>query len=259
MGEPVYEIYAIRYAHRVGKRSDMFLDLVERPDEPLAMDYFVWLAVCPERTVVIDTGFTAETALRMKRDYIASPVDTLRRFGIDPGAVRDVILTHLHYDHAGNVQSFPEARYLVQNDELAYWTSPLAGRASHNGDPSDYVYLVRAAYQHRVRGISGDADIMPGISVHLVRGHTPGMQVVRVNTARGIVVLASDSSHYYENIEKDRPFRTLHTVPLVYAAFDRVRELAGPDGLILPGHDPLVTDRFPAASAEFRDLVYRIA
>ncbi|MDE3077655.1 MAG: N-acyl homoserine lactonase family protein, partial [Chloroflexota bacterium] len=141
----------------------------------------------------------------------------------------------------------------------AYWTGPYAGRGGHDQDPRDFTHLVEINLRGRIRWVNGDAEVAPGITVHLVGGHTAGMQVVRVATAKGQVVLASDASHYYENIERDRPFRAVHTVPLAYAAFDRVNELAGHPELIVAGHDPLVMARFPAASAELHGLVVRIA
>ncbi len=256
-----YAVYAVRYAQRVAPRHSMFLGFVERPDEPMAMDYFTWLAVSPTHTVGIDTGFTRETAARLQRDYIASPLDTMRRLGVQPEDVSHVVVTHFHYDHAGNVEQFPNARIVLQREEMAYWTGPYAGRTAQHGQPArDFTYLVEANLAGKVQWVDGDAEIAPGVSVHLVRGHTAGMQVVRVATASGPLVLASDASHYYENIEHDRPFRAVHTVPLMYAAFDRVKELAGGRlDRVVPGHDPLVMERYPAASDALRGLVVKLA
>jgi glyoxylase-like metal-dependent hydrolase (beta-lactamase superfamily II) len=107
--------------------------------------------------------------------------------------------------------------------------------------------------------LDGDAAVVPGLSVHLVGGHTAGMQVVRVRTARGYVVLASDASHFYENIEDDRPFAILHHLPGMYGAFDRIKELADGPGLVVAGHDLEVLDRYPAPSGALDGLVAVIA
>jgi glyoxylase-like metal-dependent hydrolase (beta-lactamase superfamily II) len=94
--------------------------------------------------------------------------------------------------------------------------------------------------------------------VHLVPGHTPGIQVLRVNTARGAVVLASDTTHYYENMETGRPFATTHDAAKVIKGFEMLRELAASERHIVPGHDPLVVQRYPAASKELAGVALRL-
>ena len=56
---PNYEVYAIRYATRAAKRSDNFIG-GDPHDGPMPLDYYVWAAIGPDRSYVIDTGFTAE-------------------------------------------------------------------------------------------------------------------------------------------------------------------------------------------------------
>jgi glyoxylase-like metal-dependent hydrolase (beta-lactamase superfamily II) len=83
--------------------------------------------------------------------------------------------------------------------------------------------------------------------------------VVRVQTAGGPIVLASDATHFYANLQEDRPFSIVHSLPGMYDAFDRVRELAdGDDERIVPGHDPLVLERYPAAAPELAGLAVEI-
>ena len=120
---PEYELFAIRYATREARRADHFIG-GDPHDGPMSMDYFVWVAKGPERAFVIDCGFTEETAKKRKRTFLRSPIETLGALGIDVNAVEDVILTHLHYDHAGNFDRFPNARFHLQERELAYATHP---------------------------------------------------------------------------------------------------------------------------------------
>jgi glyoxylase-like metal-dependent hydrolase (beta-lactamase superfamily II) len=246
-----HRIFVLRYAERMSRRQHHFYGAIDRPDEPMPISYFVWLIVGPLGPILVDTGFTAETASRFGRDYIMSPPDLVRAAGVDPDDLKTVVLTHLHYDHAGGTAAFPAARFVVQEQELSYWTGPHAGRIAaglgmtHLVLPADLDRIADANAAGRVEWVEGAAVLAPGISVHRVGGHTPGMQVVRVETALGAVVLASDAAHFYENLERNRPFAILESVSGSLAAFDEARRLAAEPALVIPGHDPAVLERFP--------------
>src|SRR3981189_2811398 len=113
-----YEIYAIRYA-TMSPRTPHMNHLVPDPHETAAsdLDYFVWLIRGGGRDILVDTGFNAEEALQRSRKLTINPVDALARFGVSADAIRDVIVTHLHYDHAGNLDRFPNARFHLQERE----------------------------------------------------------------------------------------------------------------------------------------------
>jgi glyoxylase-like metal-dependent hydrolase (beta-lactamase superfamily II) len=224
------------------------------------MDYFVWVAISDDAVCCIDTGFKPETGRLRERQWIASPVETLARLGVDAAEVRHLVISHLHWDHTGNLDAFPKARIVLQDAEMAFWTGRWAGRGQfrHLHTPGDLGLLLEANAEGRIQWLDGDAEVLPGISVHRVGGHSPGMQVVRVETASGHAVIGSDATHFYENIEQDRPFRILHTLPGMYAAFDRINELASSRELVVAGHDPLIFERFPAATDELAGIVARI-
>jgi glyoxylase-like metal-dependent hydrolase (beta-lactamase superfamily II) len=118
--------------------------------------------------------------------------------------------------------------------------------------------MVREVYKGRVRFHDGDAELAPGFSLHRVGGHTRGLQVVRVHTRVGWIVLASDASHLYANMKETRPFPIVYDVPGMVAGYRRLRELADAPELIVPGHDPLVMRRYPPASAELEGMVVRL-
>jgi glyoxylase-like metal-dependent hydrolase (beta-lactamase superfamily II) len=258
MTEP-YELFAIRYATRAGRRPDFFLG-GDPHDEPMAIDYFVWVAVGPKQTVIIDTGFTPEMAVKRSRTYLRDPIDALKSLGVAVDTISDVILTHLHYDHAGNFHRFPRATFHIQDRELEFAT----GRCMLNDylrnayEVDEVVGLVRSVYAKRVRFHDGDAIITDGIRVHHVGGHSKGLQFVSVFTRRGWVVVASDASHFYENVESDRPISLVHDVEATVQGFRRLREVAPTPAHIIPGHDPLVMKRYPPVTPELADQVVRL-
>lgn len=257
-----YRIFAVKYATRDAKRADHFLDKasVPNPDGPMPMDYFVWVVRSPSRTIAIDTGFTEAAGTRRGRTFLRKPADGLKLLDVDAAQIEDVVITHMHYDHAGTVSDFARARLHLQEDELRWVTSSemFARGARGSFEVDDVVNIVKGLYDERVILHQGDWEPAPGISVHLIGGHTPGIQVVRVNTARGWVVLASDTTHYYENMESGRPFVTTHDANKVLAGFKTLQELADSPKHIVPGHDPLVMQRYPAASQQLEGVAVRL-
>jgi glyoxylase-like metal-dependent hydrolase (beta-lactamase superfamily II) len=258
-GSP-FQVYAIKYATREARSGEHFYG-GDPHDAPMPMDYYVWAVVSPERTIVVDAGFTAEVAARRGRKHLRCPTEGLEALGIDCARVPYVILTHLHYDHVGNLEKFPEATYVVQEAEMAFWTGRYAGRDHFRTivEVDDIAYLVRENFEGRLRFVAGSEEIVPGIEVHRTGGHSAGLQVVRVKTARGWVVLASDATHFYANIEQDRPYSIVSDLPRMYGAFDLVHALADSSAHLVPGHDPLVLERFPAAGKNLEGVAVRIA
>jgi glyoxylase-like metal-dependent hydrolase (beta-lactamase superfamily II) len=255
-----YSVYAVKYATREARSGEHFYG-GDPHDAPMPMDYYVWAVVSPERTIVVDAGFTAEVAARRGRKYLRCPTEGLEALGIDCARVPYIILTHLHYDHVGNLEKFPEATYVVQEAEMAFWTGRYAGRDHFRTivEVDDIAYLVRENFEGRLRFVAGSEEIVPGIEVHRTGGHSAGLQVVRVKTSRGSVVLASDATHFYANIEQDRPYSIVSDLPRMYGAFDLVHALADSSAHMVPGHDPLVMERFPAAGKELEGVAVRIA
>jgi glyoxylase-like metal-dependent hydrolase (beta-lactamase superfamily II) len=254
-----YEVFAVKYAHHERSASENFIG-GDPHDGPMPLDYFVWLARGEGREIVVDTGFSAAVAAKRGREHLRCPAAGLRLLGVDCAKVRDVIITHLHYDHVGNFDLFPAAALHLQDLEMRYATGRHMQEAKHGGayDVEDVAGMVRRAYAGRVRFHDGDAEIAPGISVHLIGGHTMGLQVVRVRTRRGWLVLASDASHFYANMEQQRPFPIVWSVEDMVDGFRRLRELADSPAHIIPGHDPLVLERYPAPSDSLRGVIARL-
>jgi glyoxylase-like metal-dependent hydrolase (beta-lactamase superfamily II) len=246
---PSWEVYALRYATHDRTARENFLNAADPHDAPMPLDFFVWLLRGPDQEILVDTGFGPEVAAKRGR-RIARPVDeALRSLGSRPESIREVIITHLHYDHAGNLDLFPNARFHLQDREIAYATGRHMCSAclSRTFEVEDVVRMVRAVYAGRTVFHDGDDEIAPGVSVHHVGGHTDGLQMVRVETASGPLVLASDASHFYANMATENPFPILFDLGAMIQGWRIARRLAGGvEDRIVPGHDPEVLRRFPA-------------
>lgn len=256
---PQYEVFAIRYGTVPRQRRDNFVG-GDPHEGPMPLDYFLWLVRGGGRSFVVDTGFGAEEAARRGRQRLREPEEGLAALGTDPRQVEDVIITHLHYDHAGGLDRFPKARFHVQDGEVAYATGRHMCHAPirHAYAVEDVVQMVRAVYAGRVEFHEGDRELAPGLSLHKIGGHTMGMQSVRVHTKRGWVVLASDASHMYANMEEGRPFPIVHNMTETLEGYRTLRRLAASPRHIIPGHDPLVMARYPAASPKLDGIVARL-
>lgn len=254
---PEYEIYAIRYAHLEQRtRKDNFIS-TDAHDGAMPMDFFVWLIRSPERTVLVDTGFGERAANERQRQLIKCPIASLEALGVTPESIQDVIITHLHYDHAGNLDKLPNARFHIQEAEVHYACGHhmCHGVFRHAYDVEDVVTLVRNVYADRVVFHEGDTALMPGIELALIGGHTKGLQSVRVHTARGWVVLASDASHYYDNMHNISPFPIVYHVGDMVDGYAKLQRLADSPDHIVPGHDPLVLRQYPRYDAKQIDIV----
>ena len=254
-----YEVYAVKYAHHARRASENFIG-GDPHDGPMPLDYFVWLIRGDGREIVVDTGFSAAMAAKRGRDHIRCPTEGLKLLHCNASEVKDVVITHLHYDHVGNFDLFPAAALHLQDREMRYATGRYMTHECFRGayEVEDVVGMVRRVYENRVRFHDGDAEIAPGISLHLIGGHTMGMQAVRVKTRRGWLVLASDASHFYANMEQTRPFPIVWSVAEMVDGYARLRSLADSAEHIIPGHDPLVLERYPAPSSELRGIAVRL-
>jgi glyoxylase-like metal-dependent hydrolase (beta-lactamase superfamily II) len=245
-----YEVLAVRYGTRQASAAEVFLNYhaYREPDRPLRMDYFFWAARGPSRTVVIDTGFSKAGGAARGRTMLMDTVPALNAAGLTPDNIAQVVLTHAHYDHIGGLPVFTRAEVIMTGDEYDFWTGPMGrrGQFAHTTEASELAHLKDLRDEGRLT-LTGQAHaVAPGIELTQVGGHTPGQAIVTVATRAGPVVLASDAVHYYEELERDRPFSTVASLADMYAAFDRIRELADGGARVVAGHDPLVAERFPA-------------
>ena len=252
----VWEIHAVRYARHERRAGENFLG-GDPHDGPMPMDYFVWVVRNPEQTVLLDTGFDAAAAAERKRELVRPVADGLKALDVDPAGIADIVISHMHYDHSGNHELFPKATYHLQDAEMAYCTGRKMREHSHRAAYSarDVQAMIGKLFAERVMFYDGDAEIAPGITLHHMGGHTQGLQVMRVKTRRGRIVLASDAMHYYRNWMERRPFPILDDIETYLAAYPRIEALADSPDHIIPGHDPKVLEIYPLSLAGVPDIV----
>ena len=255
-----YEVYALKYAdHPNRPAANNFIGHDEH-DGTMPIDYIVWLIKQGSKHWIVDTGFSQQAGESRGRRFLACPGDTLQAMGVDPASITDVIITHMHYDHCGNHHLFGGARFHLQDREIAYATGrcmcfkPM--REAY--DEEDVVAMVRRVHRGKAVFHDGDEEIAPSLSVHRIGGHTMGLQSLRIHTRKGWLVLASDAAHLYANMEQSRPFPIVYNVADMLEGHQRLYRLASSPDLVIPGHDPLVMQRYPSPSAELEGRVVRL-
>ena len=198
---------------------------------------------------MVDTGSTASMAAKRGRTIVHPVEEGLARIGVDPDRVQDVVLTHLHYDHAGNHDLFPRARFHVQEREMAFCTGRCMCHAQirQTFAAEDVKAMVDRLFADRVCFREATDTLFPGITLHHLGGHSDGLQVPRVRTARGWVVLASDATHFFANIGRGLAYPVVYDLGALFEGYRTVRRLADSESHVIPGHDPQVLAIYPPA------------
>ncbi len=254
---PAYEVYAIRY-------GDQGEDPVPASTLMLGADptqliprlaYYVWVIEGNGQTIMVDTGFAPVLAERLGSRLFFPGPDALRRLGRDPALIEDVIITHAHYDHVGNLEDFPNARFHIDTEMMPVVedTDPCHPFFRQGYGKRDCATIRRFKAEERLIEHSRVSAPWPGIELIHVGGHCRGQMAVRVQTARGPVLLASDAAHLYQEWEEELPFGVFYDMAAMLEGYRTLTRLSGSRrrGMI-PGHDVAVMDLFPAPAHELK-------
>jgi len=248
--DDLYEVVIARYGARQTVRSEAYLNyaLYHEEDGPIGLDYFVWVIRNAARTILVDTGFSTIGGERRKRTMLTHPTAIWNALGITPESAPPILLTHAHFDHAGNLDHFPGSQIIASEAELDFWSGPQAHRElfHHSVEDDELLLLRNARDEGRVTTFRGSHQAAPGVELIEVGGHTPGQSVVRVQTSDGAVVIASDAVHFYEELDRGMPFMSVADLVAMYEAFDTLNAMVD-DGTathLVSGHDASTLGRF---------------
>jgi glyoxylase-like metal-dependent hydrolase (beta-lactamase superfamily II) len=256
---PVYEVFAIRYASIPDFPVNALIADAD-PQRKFSIAMTVWLIRGNGHNILVDSGFYRPQFFKQfKVENFIKASEAVGQPGIMPAGqpaltpddITDVVITHMHWDHADGMDLFPKARIWLQKDEYTYYTGEAwQGPRTHGGiEPDDVLAAVKLNLAGRVTLVNGDAQqILPGITCYTGGKHTFQSQYVGVNTKAGTVILASDNMYLYENLEKHVPIAQTLDAASNLRAQDRMRQLAASLRLIVPGHDPAVFEKFPKVS-----------
>jgi glyoxylase-like metal-dependent hydrolase (beta-lactamase superfamily II) len=245
----VYEVYALSY----GVYPDFPVSaLLAGADKTRKTDLqmMIWLIRGPGgKNILVDTGCYHDRVVKDRGiKSLIKPSEAVAKLGLSPGDITDVIISHMHWDHADGVDLFPNAKVWIQKDEYDYYTGAAWQPGGRHGgvEPEDVLTLVRLNTEGKVNLVDGDdREIIDGVRVYTGGRHTYASQYVGVRTAGGTVVIASDNMYLYENLQKHAPIAQTFDADSNLRAQDRMKRIAARPDLIVPGHDPEVFVRFP--------------
>jgi len=194
-----------------------------------------------DAVILYDTGVSPRAVPGLVRnDRLAQFTDAdalvnrLDGVGIAPANVDLVVLSHLHYDHAGGAELFRESELVVQKDEYSYAHYPASFFAG---------FYYRKNFDlpgYRWRLLDGDTELVPGVTALRTDGHTPGHQSLMVELPEtGPVILTGDACYWHEHAEKERVPGVVWNPTLALHSIKRLKTLARLTGAaIFPSHDP---------------------
>jgi glyoxylase-like metal-dependent hydrolase (beta-lactamase superfamily II) len=247
---PKYTIEAIRFG-TIPQFRVASLVVGANPDERTDLAVVVWLIRGGGRTILFDSGYHRQTPGfdRFKTTDYVRPDEAVKLAGVDPAQVTDIVISHVHWDHMGGIDLFPEATIWIQRAEYDYYMGqswqPGQSRAA---DVDDLVTLLKRNAAGKVRLVNGDdQEILPGIRAYTGARHTYASQYIRVAGSPSFV-LASDNCYLYRNLDTKSPIaQTFSEADRAanVAAFDRMISLAGARERVVPGHDSRQFERFP--------------
>ena len=254
---PIYEIYAVKYAGPLISSVAMVLWNTEW-EKKIERNYYIWVIKGDSKTLIVDCGVAPALAKERQIPGYVNPVEVLARLGIDASKVKRVVITHVNFDHISGIELFPNATFYIQEKEFNFWIKdPIAKKPPFLklSDPVGNAYLAKLEGTERLILIKGDQVIFPGIELLLAPGHTPGLQAVAVNTAKGTAIVGSDCAHIFRNYEEEIPSCFIIDMVSWMKTYDKLKSRVSSFDLLFPGHDMKMSTQYPKVAEGITRLV----
>ncbi len=244
-----YQLYALKCASTQSPTPEMLY--LTGWGKWTSLSTYIWVIKGGDKSIVVDTGLREGyekefNPLSPGEEYTVGPgedtISCLKKVGLKPDEVDHIIATHLHYDHISNVKIFKNAEIYISKKGWLEVMAPKYPQLIHPIlFPRDvFAYLVNEAWS-RLHLIE-EEEILPGIRVFWVGGHTICSQAITVETKKGTVIIGGDTIFLYRNIEENIPVGLFTSITDCYDAMDRMRREGE---IILPNHDVKVLERYP--------------
>lgn len=251
----MYEIYALKVAEREVDSPMMFYQ-TDYGKKAILSYYFLCLKG-NDHTILLDTGISpSELAVRGLTGVVTRE-ELLSRIDVRPDDINAIILTHLNNDHFVEPEIYPNCIFYIQRKEFEFWTEDVQrfdaifAPPFLRGHPVVHIEpLQKLNLQKRVRFLDGDIEVYPGVHSIWCGAHTPGSQLVTVQTARGIVLCCGDFIYTYRNLEDRIPIGVFTNLIEWLIGVGKIELMGLPKESIVPGHDPLVMTMFPTVAED---------
>ncbi len=258
-GVPTYEIYALKYAGPFTRKLANVLYGIGW-EENIEIHYYLWAIKGEGEYVIVDSGCGPSGAKQRNLKPYVNPVEVLARIGVNGSNVKKVVMTHMHFDHVGGMEifpaAFPKATFYVQKKEFDFWIkNPLSKRRQFGRDEAGLKAMADLEGTDRLALICDDQKILPGVELLLAPGHTPGLQVVAVNTAKGTAIVASDLAHIHRAFKEDITGTIYVDCLACLTSYDKIRAKAASLDLVFVGHDTKMSTDFPKVAEDVTRLV----
>lgn len=245
-----YEVYAIEYGGSDAKIPASRVVIGGSPEDSVSFSYYMWFLKGDNgKNILVDVGYERDYSRPLAAgQYFVRPDSTLQWLNINTDDITDIIITHAHNDHIGGLHLFDKGTIWMQRNEYTYFVGDAWQEGADNRglNKDDVPKIVRANLDGRVRFIDGDSiEIIPGIMVFTGSTHTFESQHLLVDTKDEKVMLASDDSWFYYNLDHELSVTLVRDADAYIRQLQRMKEMVSDPGLIIPGHDPLVMTRFP--------------
>ncbi|RPJ08757.1 MAG: N-acyl homoserine lactonase family protein [Deltaproteobacteria bacterium] len=254
---PTYEIYAVKYAGPLVGSVAMLLWNTDW-DQKIERNYYVWVVRGNGETLIVDCGVAPALAEARQIPGYINPAHVLARIGVEAFQVKRVVITHVNFDHISGIELFPNAAFYIQEREFNFWIKdPIAKKPPFLwvSDPVGNAHLAKLEGTERLVLLDGDEEILPGIELLLAPGHTPGLQVVAVNTTKGTAILGSDCGHLFRNYEEEIPSIYITDLVAWMKTYDKVKAKVSSLDLLFPGHDVKMSTDYPKVAEDITRLV----